>query len=191
MAPGHPAQSNQGVITPGRTMVDFHLPQRWTPAPRRAARGMGVPLDASAAIFASLAAASVVLIAWLACSTTIYGEPAWKLPRMMAAMVLGPRVLEPQDELDVAVVATGLALHFVLALGFGTVAALLVRSVRDGAVAGTGAAFGLALYALDLHGMTSFFPWFAPLRTFDTVAAHLLFGIVAATAYRHLVPLRR
>lgn len=172
-------------------MVGFHLPQRWAPASRRSARGMGYPLDASAAIFASLAAASIVAIAWLACSTTIYGEPVWKLPRMMAAMVLGPRVLEPQDELDVAVVATGLVLHFALALGFGTVATLLVRPVPDGAVAWVGAAFGLALYALDLHGMTTYFPWFAPLRTFDTVAAHMLFGIVAATAYRHLVPLPR
>lgn len=172
-------------------MVDFHLPERWAPAPRNAARGIGNPLDASAAIFASLAAASVVLIAWLACSTTIYSEPVWKLPRMMAALVLGPRVLEPQDELDVAIVAAGLALHFALALGFGTVAALLVRAVPDGAVAWAGAAFGAALYALDLHGMTSFFPWFAPLRTFDTLGAHLLFGIVTATAYRHLVPLQR
>ena len=172
-------------------MVGFHLPRHWLPPQRRAVRGMGVPLDVSGALFASFAAASLVLIAWLACSTTIYAESVWKLPRMMAAMVLGPRALEPQDELDIAVVATGLALHFALALGFGTVAALLVRRVRDGAVAATGAAFGLALYALDLHAMTAFFPWFAPLRTFDTLAAHLLFGIVAATAYRHLVPLRR
>jgi len=167
-------------------MVGFHLPQRWASPERRAVGRMGVPLDVSAALFASFSAASLVLIAWLACSTTIYAESVWKLPRMTAAMVLGPRVLEPQDELDVAVVSTGLALHFALALGFGTLAALLVRTVRDGAVAATGAAFGLALYALDLHGMTAFFPWFAPLRTLDTLAAHVLFGIVAATAYRDL-----
>ena len=48
------------------------------------------------------------------------------------------------------------------------------------------AAFGLALYAGNLHGMTAFFPWFTPLRTLDTIAAHMLFGILAATAYRHL-----
>ena len=105
---------------------------------------------------------------------------------MMAAMVAGPSALEPQDELDVALVATGLALHFVLALGFGAVAALLTTPMRDGAVAWLGAAFGVALYALDLHAMTRFFPWFAPMRTLDTLAAHVLFGILAATAYRHL-----
>jgi hypothetical protein len=173
-------------------MADFHLPLRWSP-PHRPVRardrqrpGTAVGFDVSAAIIASLVAGSVVLIAWIACSTTIYDEPAWKLPRMMAAVAAGPSALEPQDEPDVALVATGFALHYLLALGFGAVLAALIRPVRDGVVAWVGAAFGLALYVGNLHGMTAFFPWFSPLRTVDTVAAHVLFGILAATAYRHL-----
>lgn len=190
MALRRPAQCNEGVIPPGAVMVDFHLPQRWS-APRRAVRPLRMPLDASAAILAALAAGSVVLLAWLACSITIYDESPWKLPRMMAAMVVGPAALEPQEDLDIALVATGFALHFVLALAFGTLVALVVAGLREGAVAWAGAALGAALYALDLHGMTAFFPWFAPLRTPDTLAAHVLFGIVAATAYRHLAPRSR
>lgn len=162
------------------------LPLRARPIPTHSVRGAPGTLDASAAMIASLVAASVVLVAWIACSIAIYDEPAWKLPRMMAAMVLGPRVLAPEDELDVTVVATGFVLHFALALAFGTVLALLVRRVPQALAACTGALCGVALYAIDLHALTAFFPWFAPLRTLDTLAAHVLFGMLAATAYREL-----
>ncbi|HZZ91554.1 MAG TPA: hypothetical protein VFE23_03275 [Usitatibacter sp.] len=192
MALGRVEECNRAIVDGVPDMVDFHLPQRWLP-PHRLVRagdrqrpGIAAGFDASAAIIASLVAGSVVLIAWIACSTTIYDEPAWKLPRMMAALIAGPTALEPQDEPDVTLVATGFVLHYLLALGFGAVLAMLLRCVRDGAVAWVGAAFGLALYVGDLHGMTAFFPWFTPLRTADTVAAHVLFGILAATAYRHL-----
>lgn len=179
------AQLNGGILRALPTMAVLHLRQRFIPTHTRARASEGV-LDPSAAIIAALATGSVVLIAWIACSMAIYDEPAWKLPRMMAAVVLGPGVLVPEDELDVTLVATGFVLHFALALTFGAVLALVLRGVRDGLVAGAGALFGLALYAFDLYGMTAFFPWFAPLRTLDTLAAHVLFGIVAATAYRDL-----
>jgi hypothetical protein len=171
-------------------MAELHLRPRYIATHPRASASEAA-VDASSAISAALAAGSVVLIAWIACSMAIYDEPAWKLPRMMAAMILGPGVLEPEDEPDVTVVATGFVLHFVLALSFGTILALLLRGVRDGLAASAGALFGVGLYALDLHAMTAFFPWFAPLRTLDTLAAHVLFGIAAATAYRDLAGMPR
>jgi hypothetical protein len=170
-------------------MVDFPIPNRWSPP--RIARTATAPFDASAAIIASLVSAALVLVAWWVCSTSIYQESPWKLPRMLAAVVTGPRVLFPEDELDVTVVGTGIVVHCVVALAFGAILCALTRRVPDGAVAWAGAASGGALYFIDLHAMTTFFPWFAPMRTPDTVAAHVLLGILIATAYRHLVPAAR
>jgi hypothetical protein len=170
-------------------MVELPLSRRWLPSPRT--RTLAVPFDPSAAITVSLVTGTLVLIAWWMCSAAIYDESPWKLPRMMAAVVAGPGALSPEDEPDLTLVATGIVLHFLLALGFGAIICFALRRIPDGAVACAGAAMGAVLYAIDLHGMTAFFPWFAPLRTPDTFAAHILFGIVAATAYRHLVPARR
>jgi hypothetical protein len=185
MALARPAQCTEAVFLARATMASLHLRRRFVPTVP-ASRAGHPGLDASAAIISALVAGSVVLIAWMACSMAIYDESPWKLPRMMAAMATGPGALSPDDELDLTLVATGLVLHFVLALSFGAVLALLLRPLPDGAVAAAGAIFGVALYALDLHGMAPFFPWFAPLRTLDTLAAHVLFGLVAATAYRDL-----
>ena len=151
-----------------------------------ACRASEAGLDVSAAMTAGFVAGWVALVAWIACSVSIYDEPASKLPRMIAAMILGQGALGTEDEPELAVVATGLVLHFALALSFGTALALLVRHVREGLAACAGALFGVALYVLDLHLLTAFFPWFTQLRTLDTLGAHMLFGILAATAYRDL-----
>jgi hypothetical protein len=61
-----------------------------------------------------------------------------------------------------------------------------VKDLPEAAAPWIGMTFGVGLYFGNLYGFTQLFPWFAELRTLDTLAAHVLFGIVAATAYRHL-----
>jgi hypothetical protein len=117
---------------------------------------------------------------------SIYDEPGWKLARMAAALVLGPGVLQPDDEFSATLVATGIVVHVVLALAFGLAIAAFVSSTPKALAPWIGLASGAALYALDLHAATQAFPWFEQMRTVDTLVAHLLFGIAAATGYRHL-----
>jgi hypothetical protein len=45
---------------------------------------------------------------------------------------------------------------------------------------------------VNLYGLTSALPWLAELRSVDTLAAHLVFGLLAAQSYadRAILPER-
>jgi hypothetical protein len=141
-------------------------------------------MDLLAAATAGVVAGAASLIVLLVLSVSVYDESPWKLMRMIAAVGLGPKALEPDDEFSLGIVFVGLVVHFVLAFAFAFAASFLVKDFPDAAVPWVGLAFGVALYFANLHGFAKVFPWLAPLRTIDTVLAHALFGIVAATVYR-------
>jgi hypothetical protein len=165
-------------------MVDFELPQR-LPARSRPLLALGsfnLPVVGIVAVVAG----TLAMIGMVMLSTSVYDESAWKLPRMVAAMLAGRGALDPDDEFSAAFVALAVVIHFVLALAYTLALAALVKDMPEAAAPWIGMAFGVALYFGNLYGLTQLFPWFAQLRTLDTLAAHVLFGIVAATAYRHL-----
>jgi hypothetical protein len=181
--------SNDASDTAGAHMVDYHMPQRLSTASRFPyAWGR---IDLAAATGAGLLSGALALAVLLALSVSVYDESAWKLMRMIAALAWGPNVLEPDDEFSFAVVATALALTFMLALGYAFALSLLVKDVPEATAPWIGLAFGVALYFVNLYGLGQAFPWFAPFRTFDTLLVHILFGIVAATAYRQLAAAHR
>jgi hypothetical protein len=41
-----------------------------------------------------------------------------------------------------------------------------------------------------MYGFTALYPWFEQVRTWDTLLAHLAFGLVAAAVYRRLAAQR-
>jgi hypothetical protein len=149
-------------------------------AHRLTARSPREPVDAGAAVGASLAAGSVFLTLLVAFSVGLYDEPVWKIPQMIAATVgsAPARLFEPTLAL------LGVGLHFALALLYGLAFAGLTTDLRR--TASLGIAFGVALYFVNLHGFTHLFPWFAELRTLDTLAAHVFFGLLLANLYRNL-----
>lgn len=165
-------------------MVDFELPQglRGRSRPLLALGSLSLP----AACIAAGVAGALAMIGMLMLSTSVYDESAWKLPRMVAAMLAGRGALEPDDEFSATFVALAVIVHFALALAYSLALAALVKDMPEAAAPWIGMAFGVALYFGNLHGFTHFFPWFAQLRTLDTLAVHVFFGIVAATAYRHI-----
>jgi hypothetical protein len=165
-------------------MVDFQLPNS-LPTRSRPWLRLG-NLNASAATVAGLVAGTVALLAMLMLSTSVYDESAWKLPRMVAAVLAGRGALEPDDEFSFALVSLGIVLHYGLALLYAFVLAAIVKDLPDAAAPWIGMAFGVALYFGNLYGFARLFPWFGTLRTLDTLATHVLFGILAASAYRHL-----
>ncbi|HET9652524.1 MAG TPA: hypothetical protein VFP36_10050 [Usitatibacter sp.] len=139
--------------------------------------------SAAAAIGAGLIAGTVAFALMQSFAVLVYDESPWKLARMMAAIVRGPQALAPQDEFDAAIVALGLGTHYTLSLLYALALAGVLRELPRDMGPLIGLAFGVTLYLANLHGFTRLFPWFAELRTIDTLVAHAVFGLIAAGAY--------
>jgi uncharacterized membrane protein YagU involved in acid resistance len=110
---------------------------------------------------------------------------------MIAPIFTGTDPTTSGYEFSVGVVAIALAIHYVLGIVFGLVmAAILVQleldsTPRPAMVAG--AIMGIVLYLINFDFMAAvFFPWLAVMRGWDTLLAHVVFGIVAAVLYCRL-----
>lgn len=122
------------------------------------------------------------------------GENLWTWVHMSGAIVLGSGALQARDSFDLPVLIVALLVHFALALVYGAVLALVLTR-RDAAAlrwslaptTAAGALFGLALYALNYHVFTLWFPWFAELRHGVTIFNNVVFGAATAFAYALLV----
>lgn len=144
------------------------------------------PLDLAAAAVAGFGAGAVLMVLDLVWSLAITGQGPWAAPRMIAAIVMGPQVLEPST-FDVGIVVVALLLHY----AFGIVGGIVIAAVsaplgldsRLDLAALTGAAFGLVLYFINFHVMTMFFPWFAEIRGWSALLINLVFGISATLLY--------
>ena len=99
-------------------------------------------------------------------------------------------VLTSGYQFSVGVVAIALATHYALGTVFGLImGALLVLLKLDsspGMAAVAGGSMGLALYLINFDLMVVFFPWLVALRGVATIAAHVVFGVVAALLYCRL-----
>ncbi|MFN3565758.1 MAG: hypothetical protein ACK4V1_07220 [Burkholderiaceae bacterium] len=125
------------------------------------------------------------------------GENLWTWMNMSGAIVLGSGALQARDTFDLPVLIVALLVHFALALVYGAVLALLLSRGDTGALrwrlvptTAVGALFGLALYALNYHVFTLWFPWFAELRHGVTIFNNVVFGAATAFAYAQLLRVR-
>src|SRR5690349_24900602 len=66
--------------------------------------------NARSALIAGLIAGSLLFFLLQIFATTVFDEPFWRLPRMIAAMVRGPAAIEPDDEPDAALILIAVAL---------------------------------------------------------------------------------
>lgn len=162
--------------------IPLHL-HRWTRQ----------PFDRTAAVVAGFTAGAVLMAVELLWSALTPGPTGpWHTPHLVAALLLGPDVLQEATPygFDPGVVVAALFTHYVLGVAFGGVLALVATGFgfdRDPpAIAALGAVFGLALYGLNFHGMVHAFPWFAQLRGWPTGVAHVLFGATCAWFYQQL-----
>jgi hypothetical protein len=104
--------------------------------------------------------------------------------RLTAAIVMGRGVLGASAGFDPLVMAAATLVHLALSLVYAAVLAKVIRNLSLAAALLAGAAFGLILYGVNLYAFTAIFPWFIPVRGAVTLAAHLVFGVTAAAAYR-------
>ena len=106
--------------------------------------------------------------------------------RFTAAIVMGRAVLPSPTSLDWLVMLVATLLHFALSIAYGLVLAWLTSHLGLVLSLLAGAAFGLFVYAVNMYGFTTVFPWFEAARDWITVAAHFVFGIAAAGVYKML-----
>ena len=113
---------------------------------------------------------------------------------MIAAIVLGRDALQSTD-FSLEVVSVALVTHYVLGIGLGLVLAAIIVPFRFdssiGMVLLTGAVFGVLIYLFNFYGMVRFFSWFAEIRGWTTMIAHVIFGMVAAAMYWKLEQVER
>jgi hypothetical protein len=152
------------------------------------------PFAARAAIVAGVVAGIVATLAQVvlwAVFTDALPAILYRDARFAAAVVLGRRVLPPPATFDAAVMLVATLVHFAVAIAWALVLAAVLTRVPARLASAAGALFGAVVYAIDLYGFTALLPWFAASRDAIALAAHVVFGIVAAAAYVALAPRMR
>lgn len=110
--------------------------------------------------------------------------------RMISGIATGVPIV-PEQGFRALVVLGAAAIHLPLSLLYARLLCGIVHRWHPGAAVAFGALFGAALYAVNYHGFTALFPWFAAARGWGTIAAHVAFGAIAAATYKELVGPRR
>lgn len=147
--------------------------------------------DWTAAAVSGFAAGAVLMVLDLFWSAFFTPDGPWRTSHMIAPIFTGADSLQTSGySFSVGVVAIALATHYVLGIVFGLImAALLVQFTLDsspGMALVAGATMGAALYLVNFELLAGFFPWLVAMRGADTLAAHVVFGIVAAVLYCRL-----
>lgn len=143
--------------------------------------------DWTAAAVSGFAAGAIMMVVELLWSTLVTDTGPWGTTHMIAAMVMGPVVLQSSG-FSFGVVLAALIVHYLLGVVFGMILAAIIAPYHFdssiGMVMLTGAVFGLAMYLFNFYGMVRVYTWFAELRGWATADTHLIFGIAAAVLYR-------
>jgi hypothetical protein len=154
--------------------------------------------DWPAAVGSGLVAGAVLMVLellWSATvSTSVGGGNPWRASHLIGAMVLGPQALQSTG-FELGVVALALFIHYLLGVVFAIILAFIIDGFHYESSPGMlqlfGVVFGAALYVLDFHVMSNFFPWIAELRGWATFIGHLVFGLTVALIYPALERQRR
>ena len=140
-------------------------------------------VDWSAALLAGLVAGIVFLLANLFVVPMFVGGNAWVTLRLLGSVLLGPSVLAPPATFHAGALVVGLLVHFALSIGFTVLLAIIIH--RFGLLVGIfgGALFGLALFCINVYGLTALMPWFYVMDNPAALTTHVLFGAVAGAFY--------
>ena len=136
-----------------------------------------------AGIVAGVVATCVQLALWWLAAEPLLAI-LFRDARLTAAIVMGRSVLPPPATFDAPVMLIATLVHLALSIAYGSALAVFISRTGKGPALLTGAAFGASLYAINMHGFTLVFPWFAAARDGITVVAHIVFGVIAAVVYK-------
>ncbi|MFU8802521.1 MAG: sodium:proline symporter [Bradymonadaceae bacterium] len=133
-------------------------------------------------ILGALIAALTFLVIFMA-TAPLMGLHTFEPIQMMAAIVLGPQILDRPPTFDLGVFAVAMAIHLILSLLYTSVIAVWVRERPPTQALGLGLLLGMAIYMLNFYVFIPAYPWFYAARDLITIAIHLVFGGVAAAVY--------
>lgn len=147
--------------------------------------------DWTAAAVSGLAAGAVLMVLDLVWSSIFNPDGPWRTSHMIAPIFLGKATAAASGyAFSVGVISISLATHYLLGIVFGVVLAAVMAQFRvdetPGQAVAAGAILGLALYLVNFDLLSGIFTWLAELRDLDTLAAHVVFGVVAALLYWRL-----
>jgi hypothetical protein len=111
---------------------------------------------------------------------------AWQMPRMIAAIVLGPKLFASPASFGISALLVAMIVHFALSMAYAVMLAAIIRDWTTPIAATVGVLFGIVIYVVNFYGFTALFPWFIEGRDLITFAAHCAFGGLAGYAYRGL-----
>jgi len=143
-------------------------------------------VDWSAAIWAGLIAGTIFLLINLIIIPISWGTNVWLVVRIFASVTLGERALPPPADFDPMILVVAVVTHLVLSVFFAMLLAYIIH--RWGLIVGIvgGAIFGLAIYCINVYGLTYFYYWFAIMRAWPFLVAHIIFGACAGGIYEAL-----
>jgi hypothetical protein len=145
--------------------------------------------DWTAACVAGFVAGAVLMVLELIWSVAISNSSPWATAHMIAALMMGPDVLQSTG-FDLGVVAMALVTHYVLGVFFTLILAIIIAPFRfdssPALAAAVGAVFGVVLYWVNFYGISHYFRWFEDMRGWTALVAHVVFGACAALAYWQL-----
>jgi len=146
--------------------------------------------DWRAAVVAGLIAGAVYMVLELLTARFLLYQGAWGTVKMVAAIILGRETMTSADAFSWTVVLSAGTVHFALSIIFAVVLAMILASFRFDSSMGmaslVGVLFGAAVYFVNFYALGRFFNWFDEARGWESLFAHVLFGLVAADAYCHL-----
>ena len=138
-----------------------------------------------AGVAAGILATLVQVLLWLL-FTDEFPAIMFRDARLTAALLLGSRVLPPPATFDMSSMVAATFIHFALSILYAAMLAPIAARLGSVAAWVAGAGFGVALYAVNLYGLTEIFPWFVAARGWIAAVAHVAFGATAVLAYRFL-----
>lgn len=133
-----------------------------------------------AAIAAGVASTLIQILLWWGFTDASPWSLLSRDARLTAAVVMGRKVLPPSVAFDPAVWLAAALIHFALSIAYAAILAPLILDVETGVGMIVGAAFGAAIYVVNLYGFTAIFPWFVLVRGWITLTAHVAFGVTLA-----------
>jgi hypothetical protein len=140
---------------------------------------------ATAGLVAGVVATIAQIVLWSAYTDdlpTILSRDA----RLTAAILMGPGVLPPPSTFDLKIMIVATVIHVGLSIAYSLILVLAIHRLGTILALFSGLVFGLFLYVINMYGVTAVFPWFAAVRDWITIAAHAVFGVSVAAAYKVL-----
>jgi len=136
------------------------------------------------AFYAGFIAGLIFVILEMALVPLFLGGSPWDPPGMIAAIVMGEKILPPPPTFDITIFLVAIVVHFVLSVIYAMVIGILVSGVRIGVAAIFGFIAGGILYLINFYGFTEIFPWFAMARNWVSIFSHVAFGLIAALVFK-------